>query len=86
MSISRSTIESAWRRSGARCECTRFHHVHGARRCGASLEWVNRGRHGEGAWEIHREGAVGEGAGDAIAVFCWDCHAKDIYIFPRLNY
>lgn len=66
-------IEQAWQRAGGRCECTTAHHAHGARRCAAPLEWVNRGRHGEGAWEIHREGA-----GDAVVVFCWDCHAKEI--------
>jgi hypothetical protein len=71
--ITHAAVEAAWLRSGGLCECASAHHAHGARRCGARLEWVNRGRHGEGAWEIH-----GEDAGDAVAAFCWDCHAKDI--------
>jgi hypothetical protein len=76
--IFHAAVEAAWLRSGARCECASAHHAHGARRCGARLEWVNRGRHGEGAWEIHREGTADEGAGETVAAFCWDCHAKDI--------
>ena len=74
--ISQAVLEAAWRRSGAYCECTRVHHAHGAARCGAPLEWVNRGRHGEGAWEVRRRDPGG--AQDAVEILCWDCHAKDI--------
>ena len=68
----RAAIEAAWLRAAGACECARAHHPHGVQRCGRPVEWTNRGRHGDGAWELRRVDA------DTVEILCWDCHAKDI--------
>ena len=74
MNHQRATIENAWQRAGRRCECRRAHHRHPGGGCAKRLNWVNRGRHGDGAWEAQRQ----PGPDGGYQILCWDCHAKDI--------
>jgi hypothetical protein len=71
-------VESACQRAGGRCECKRDYHGHIEGRCGQRLEWVNRGRHGDGMWEARRISPYAIDSSEGYEILCWDCHAKNI--------
>lgn len=81
MAFSEETVQQAWKRSGAKCECTRSTHSHQGR-CNKELVWENRGREtGRGAWEAHHKVSVDSGGTDALSnceILCWDCHKRTL--------
>ncbi len=73
------TVENAWLRARACCECERHSHHHGER-CGALLLWQHRGEpQREGAWEAHRTGDLKLGGWEAVnccEILCWRCYEQ----------
>ncbi|MBI2092352.1 MAG: HNH endonuclease [Deltaproteobacteria bacterium] len=69
MAFSETTVVTAWKNAGGKCE-----------RCGKSLVWENRGREtGYGAWEAHHATSVQSSGGDYPSnckILCWSCHKK----------
>ena len=78
MAFSDDTVQRAWNRAGARCECRRKTHNHLRGRCPRTLVWTQRGRTGTGAWEAHHRSA---GGGDGLSnceILCWPCHQRTL--------
>ena len=81
MAFTQETVDQAWRRSSAHCECGRSTHGHNSVRCNKQLVYASRGRDGQGAWEAHHQTAVQSGGSDALSncqILCWDCHKKTL--------
>ena len=77
------TVENAWMRSHARCECRRAsHHHHGL--CNQDLVWENRGRGiRSGAWEAHLmsyKATAGWKAVNHCEILCWQCYKQIVGI------
>lgn len=73
------TVENAWMRSQARCECRRESQRHGDR-CAHDLVWEQRGRATHrGAWEaLYRNSRVLAGweAVKQVEILCWECYQR----------
>jgi hypothetical protein len=75
--FSDETVENAWMRARAQCECEDCSHFmrHGYR---ASLIWRHRGQpNREGAWESYLRGDSKIGGWEAVnlcEILCWECY------------
>ncbi len=73
------TVENAWMRSHARCECGRPSHRHHGQ-CDQDLVWENRGRGIRwGAWEAHPityKTTTGWKAVNNCEILCWQCYKQ----------
>jgi hypothetical protein len=74
------TIENAWMRAHARCECRRASHGH-LGRCGRFLLWADRGLGSrECAWEAYcprsRKATFGWEAVNQYEILCWECYIQ----------
>ena len=72
-------IEQAWKRAGGKCECRRWTHKHSVVKCGKELVRANRGKEGQGRWEIRR---IDKAAGDTLSnceILCADCLKQSLY-------
>jgi len=71
------TVENAWTRARARCECTRKGHRH-VQGCGAPLVWTLQGKATTlGGWEALRQGDLKLGGWEAVnqcEILCWACY------------
>ena len=79
MISSEETVENAWMRSHAQCECRRTSHDHHGQ-CTQKLVWENRGLKAlGGAWETHpmnRRKTAGWEAVNQCEILCWDCSGQ----------
>ncbi len=79
--FSDETIENAWMRSRAQCECRRKGHGHRTR-CTHKLEWEERGQANErGGWEAYRKGSPSVGGWEAVnqsEILCWTCYRQTL--------
>lgn len=79
MAFSQTVVDTAWNRSGGKCECTRTSHGHSGR-CNKSLIYANRGQDGKvGAWEAHHIVSIKSGGSDNLSnceILCIECHKK----------
>ncbi len=79
--FSDETVENAWMRARAQCECETCSHFmrHG---CRASLIWGSRGQPSrEGAWESYIEGNSKVGGWEAVnlcEILCWECYQRRV--------
>lgn len=81
MSFTDDVVKEAWKRAGAKCECTRKTHDHNDDRCNKELFWSNRGRENEDQWEAHHivsEEAGGMNTVSNCEILCWKCHKETL--------
>jgi hypothetical protein len=87
--LSDETLENAWVRSHARCECGRKAHGHSAR-CGRELQWEDRGQaDARGGWEVYRKGNLTVGDWRAVnqcEILCWMCYQQTTEAEPLARY
>ncbi len=79
MAFPENVIEQAWKRASGKCECQRWAHKHTPVRCGRELTFANRGKEGQGRWEVHR---VSPSFGDTLyncEILCADCYKQSLY-------
>jgi hypothetical protein len=69
-------VKQAFQRVGGQCECTRRTHAHFYIPCGRPLVWENRGRVGEGGWEVHQITSYGSDVLSNCEILCWGCYEK----------
>jgi hypothetical protein len=83
MISSDETVENAWMRSHAQCECRRASHHHQGR-CNQDLVWENRGRKIRwGAWEarpMSYRTTAGWEAVNHCEILCWHCYDQIVGI------
>jgi hypothetical protein len=79
MALSEKVIEQAWKRAGGKCECKRWSHKHSIVRCGKELVFSNKGKAGQGRWEVRQ---IDKLAGETVAnceILCADCYKQILY-------
>jgi hypothetical protein len=76
MAFPQDVVDSAWKRSGGRCECTRDSHNHSGR-CPKQLNYDSRGKdYLPGCWEAHHINANGGDGLSNCEILCCECHKK----------
>lgn len=76
MSFANDTILKAWRRSGAKCECTRLTHNHPGGRCDRPLSFRDQNVGLIGGWAAQRiHPDFKEDLANCV-ILCWDCFQK----------
>lgn len=75
MAFPESVVEQAWKKAGAKCECTRTTHGHRGR-CNRELLWTSRGSESAYGWEAHHVAAGGSDTLSNCEILCQDCHKK----------
>ncbi|WP_324716441.1 hypothetical protein U7230_13950 [Carboxydochorda subterranea] len=68
-----AVVEQAFRRAGARCECTRSGHGHPVR-CPKRLQWELRGHDGPGGWEARPYDPARPATASNCEILCQPCY------------
>jgi hypothetical protein len=76
MPFPEEVVKQAFERAGGQCECTRRTHGHFYIPCGRPLVSKNRGRVGEGGWEVHHITSYGGDVLSNCEILCWDCYER----------
>jgi len=72
-------IDKAWKRSGGKCECTRWSHAHNVIRCGQELVWENKGKEGKGRWETYHISRAGPDTAANYEILCATCYKRVLF-------